>query len=217
MERCAKLGHKGVLLPAGLPDDMSYADPEFEPLWDAVEKIGMPIHFHINVVQGSDRMATRLGQITMRDVGNRAVRRTILEALTLVKDLVFGMVLDKHPRMRVVFAEYDLAWILPFMTKMDGSVRRAQSENTHIPKMSALPSETIKRQVYITFQEDPAGLAGALATGLVDNCMWASDYPHGGSTWPKSKEVIQSQISGLSEAVAKKLTWGNAARLYGVA
>jgi predicted TIM-barrel fold metal-dependent hydrolase len=216
MERCAKLGHKGVLLPSGLPADMNYADPRFEPIWQAAESMNFPMHFHINIVQGADRMATRLKAISMHRTGQNAVKRAILEPLHLITDLVFGLVLDKHPKMRVVLAEYDLAWLLPFMTKMDGSVRRVQSENPHAPKMSALPSETVRRQVYITFQDDPAGVAGAAAIGLLDNCLWASDYPHGGSTWPNSKEVVRVQGQMVGEAAIKKLAWQNAADFYAV-
>lgn len=217
MERCAKLGHKGVLLPAGLPADMSYADPQYERLWAAMQDMNLLLHFHINIVQGADRMATRLKAMSMHKTGQGAVKRAILEPLNLITDLVFGLVLDKHPKLKVVLAEYDLSWVLPFMTKMDGSVRRVQSENAHAPVMKTLPSEAIRRQVYITFQEDPAGLAGAAALGMLDNCLWASDYPHGGSTWPNSQSVVEAQTRALSPAVAKKVVWDNAAALYGVA
>jgi hypothetical protein len=80
--------------------------------------------------------------------------------------------------------------------------------------MTTLPSETIRRQVFITFQNDPAGLAGAAAVDLLDNCMWANDYPHGGATWPNSKEIVAAQLAGLDETLARKLTWENAARFY---
>lgn len=216
IERCVKMGHKGVVLPAGLPPEMSYADPAFEPIWQAAESLAIPIHFHINIVQGADRMATRLKAIGIHQTGRNAVKRAILESLTLITDLVFGLVLDNHPRLKFVFAEYDLTWILPFITKMDGNVRRSQSENPNTPSMKTLPSEAIKRQVYITFQEDPAGLAGAAAVGLLDNCLWASDYPHGGSTWPKSQEVLRLQLASLPEKDARKLVWDNAAALYGI-
>ncbi|MDH3241696.1 MAG: amidohydrolase family protein [Alphaproteobacteria bacterium] len=217
MQRCIKLGHKGVILPAGLPDGMSYADPAFEPIWAAAEDMHVPVHFHINIRQGADRMATRLKKLSMHETGKNAVKRAILEAMTLTTDLVFGLVLDRHPRMKVVLAEYDIAWVLPFMTKMDGNVRRARSENPDTPVMKALPSEAIRNQVYITFQNDPVGLAGARVLDLLDNCLWASDYPHGGSTWPKSKDVVRTQLATLDEETARKIVWGNCAKLYGIA
>jgi predicted TIM-barrel fold metal-dependent hydrolase len=46
--------------------------------------------------------------------------------------------------------------------------------------------------------------------------MWASDYPHGGSTWPRSKEIVKAQFQGVSEKVKGKITWENAAKFYDV-
>jgi predicted TIM-barrel fold metal-dependent hydrolase len=217
MKRCAAAGHKGVVLPSGLPDGMSYADPEFDRLWKVAEDIGFPVHFHVNILQGRDRMAARLKVISKLQQGRNAVRRGILEPLALLTDIVFGGVLNRFPKLRFVFAEYELSWLFPFFTKMDGSVARARSEAPESPTIEALPSECIKRQVYITFQDDRAGVLGAQALDLLDNVMWASDYPHGGATWPNSKEIIDAQFQDVAQAVRKKLTWTNAAELYGIA
>jgi len=216
MTRCAHIGHKGVVLPSGLPDGMSYADPEFDQLWAAAQDLDSPIHFHVNILQGRDRMAARLKVISKLQQGRNAVRRGILEPLSLITDLVFGGVLNRFPKLRFVFAEYELSWLYPFFTKMDGSVARARSEAPESPTIEALPSESIRRQVYITVQDDRAGVLGSEALDLVDNVMWASDYPHGGSTWPRSKEIVKAQFQGVSDQVEEKITWKNAAKFYGV-
>jgi len=216
MKRCAKLGHKGVVLPSGLPDGMSYADPEFDRLWAAAQDLQYPIHFHVNILQGRDRMAARLKVITKLQQGRNAVRRGILEPLALITDLVFGGVLNRFPKLRFVFAEYELSWLYPFFTKMDGSVTRARSEAPESPTIEALPSECIRRQVYITFQDDRVGVLGSQALDLGDNVMWASDYPHGGATWPHSKDIIKAQFQGVPDEIKRNLTWKNAAKFYGV-
>lgn len=216
MERCKDLGHKGALLPAELPDGMSYADPVFEPIWSAAERLDLPLHFHINVNQGSEREAYKIPLKGMIDMGRRAVKRAIVQPDTLLTDLLFGLALENHPRMRVVFAEYELAWILPFMYRFEGNVRRFPREYPGLPSMSRLPSEIIRSQVFVTFQNDPAGLAGAERLGLLDNCMWANDYPHGGATWPNSKEIVANQLKGFDASVSRKLVWENTAQLYGI-
>ncbi len=216
MKRCAKLGHKGAMLPAGLPDGLSLADPEFEPIWAAAEDMDLPIHFHINIRQSTDRKVHERQEGGMLKMGKRVVSRALYESAELMTDLLFGLVLENHPRLRVVFAEYELTWVFPFMTRMDGNARRYGMEHPEIPHMTTTPSETIARQVYFTFQNDPAGIAGAAALGLLDNCMWASDYPHGGATWPNSQEIVKAQLSGLDQETIQKLVWGNAARFYGI-
>jgi predicted TIM-barrel fold metal-dependent hydrolase len=199
-----------------LPDGISYADPGFDPLWTAAQDMDFPLHFHINIIQGRDRMAARLKVITQLQQGRNAVRRAILEPLNLLTDLVFGGVLERFPRLRFVLAEYDVSWLHPFISKMDGTLQRARSESPDSPTVSALPSECIRRQVYITFQEDRIGVLGADVFNMIDNYMWASDYPHGGSTWPRSKDAIASQFKGVPEKIERKLTWENAAKFYGV-
>jgi len=218
MERCAKLGHKGVVIPSGLPEEMSYADPEFERLWAASQDMDLPIHIHVNILQtGVDRMAARLKKISKVQQGQNALRRAISEPLRLLTEFTFGGVLENYPQLRLVFAEYDLSWVHPFLNSMDSSVARARSESPDSSTIAMLPSETIRRQVYITFQDDRAGVLAAEALGMADNCMWASDYPHGGATWPHSRETIKSQFAGISDAMERKLTWENAAKFYGVA
>ena len=58
--------------------------------------------------------------------------------------------------------------------------------------LKELPSNVFKRQVWATYQADLVGLH------LVDffgdgHIMWASDYPHPDSTWPRSQEVIETR------------------------
>jgi predicted TIM-barrel fold metal-dependent hydrolase len=79
-----------------------------------------------------------------------------------------------------------------------------------------LPSECIKRQVYITFQDDRLGVLAAEHLGMAENYLWASDYPHGGSTWPHSQEIVKAQCAGIPDKIARKLTWENAAKFYGL-
>ncbi len=214
MERVKALGHKGAMLPAQLPDGLSYADPAFEPIWTAAERLDLPLHFHININQGSEREAYRIPMKAMIDMGRRSVKRAIAQPDTLLTDLMFGLVLENHPGLRVVFAEYELAWILPFMYRFEGNAGRFPREYPDLPAMSSLPSETIRRQVFVTFQNDPAGLAGAQRLELLDNCMWANDYPHGGATWPNSKEIVAAQLAGFDRAIQRKLVWENTARFY---
>jgi hypothetical protein len=116
-----------------------------------------------------------------------------------------------------VLAEYDLSWLHPFISKMDGTLQRARSEVPDGKTVSLLPSELIRRQLYITFQDDRIGVLGTEVFDMADNYMWASDYPHGGSTWPHSPEVIESQFKGVPNQIKQKLIWDNCAKFYNVA
>ena len=50
----------------------------------------------------------------------------------------------------------------------------------------------------------------------VDNVMWASDYPHGDSTWPHSRKALaESSLAKHGPEILRKVTCENAARVYG--
>ena len=49
------------------------------------------------------------------------------------------------------------------------------------------------------------------------NTMWASDYPHGDSTWPDSRKAIdESTLARLPDADRRRILWDNAAKLYAI-
>lgn len=214
MKRCAKLGFKGGVLPSALPDGQSYADPVYDPLWATAQDMEVPLHFHVNIPQGRDR--SRLKVITTVQRGHQSVRRNISEPIGLLTDLVFGKVMEHYPNLRFVFAEYELNWLHPFISRMDGALERTRSESPNSPMLRDLPSECIKRQVYITFQDDRLGVLSAEHLGMTANYLWASDYPHGGSTWPHSREIVKAQFEGISDKIERKLTWENSAKFYGL-
>jgi len=58
-----------------------------------------------------------------------------------------------------------------------------------------------------------SGLLARSITG-VDNLMWASDYPHSDSTWPRSKQVVDDLLGPLAADEREKIMVGNAVRLY---
>ena len=62
----------------------------------------------------------------------------------------------------------------------------------------------------LSFQEDAIGIrlpppfppplavaCGGGKGGGVDNMMWGSDYPHSGSTFPQSREILAEILAGV--------------------
>ncbi len=186
--------------------------PDAEPFWAAAEDAGMPISIHVHTnpfMRGmnKDYMAIP-GTAELYPTTNNLC---MVEHVTL---MMFGGVFMRHPKLKVVFAEGGIGWIPYLLNKMD------QVFKIHKPYMRSqikeLPSETFKRQCFATFEDDPAGVQLRHMIG-VDTLMWASDYPHTNTTWPESKQVIESTFAGVSDSDRRKITCENAARLYGLA
>jgi predicted TIM-barrel fold metal-dependent hydrolase len=51
---------------------------------------------------------------------------------------------------------------------------------------------------------------------VVENFMWANDYPHHEGTWPHSAAAIKRTMGGLTDEQRAKILGGNAARFFGI-
>ncbi len=71
----------------------------------------------------------------------------------------------------------------------------------------------MSRNVFHSFQEDALGIQLRHMIG-VDNLLWGSDYPHAESTFPKSRDILDSILDGVPEDEQAKIVEGNAARIY---
>jgi predicted TIM-barrel fold metal-dependent hydrolase len=81
------------------------------------------------------------------------------------------------------------------------------------PKLPMPPSEYARRQVQVTFQEDPIGLNNREFTGL--RClMWGSDYPHWEGTWPNSVAAVERQFVGIPDSEVDQIVRGNAVETF---
>ncbi|MFP8876302.1 MAG: amidohydrolase family protein, partial [Myxococcota bacterium] len=122
-------------------------------------------------------------------------------------------VFERFPQLTIVSAEADVAWIANVLERLDHFYQRYRySRNVHLAG-DALPSEVFKEHVYATFIRDQAGLKLLPEIG-VDRVMWSSDYPHGDSTFPHTREAVARIFADSPPALSRKVSRDNAARLY---
>jgi predicted TIM-barrel fold metal-dependent hydrolase len=79
--------------------------------------------------------------------------------------------------------------------------------------MEKVPSSYFGTQVFATFFRDPVGMRMFEWWGS-DGCMWSSDYPHGNSTWPNSRQVVADNLGYLAPEIRAKIVRENARSLY---
>jgi predicted TIM-barrel fold metal-dependent hydrolase len=204
LERVAKLGHRGAIIS---PFEFRCSDPAWDGLWAAAEATGLPVSFHI----GHGTSQVRVVPASWELAAFSAVGPLQLDEPLAM--MVFSGALERHPRMRLVLAESGIGWIPYFVKRMDLTAEK------HVPKaqdyrLRARPSEIFHRQVYATFEEEPLGPQLIPLLGA-DNFMWASDYPHPDSTFPRSREAIAEAFAGLDPAIVRRVTAETCARLYG--
>ena len=213
VQRVAKLGFRALTLPckpvwgAHDIDHPNYNLPVFDPLWAAIQDVNLPITFHVST--GRDPRAARGNGGAVINYVSHSLSPTIEP----VANLCASGVLSRFPRLRFATIEAGIGWVAWLLDAMDEAYKKHHFWVR--PKLSKLPSEYFREHGFASFQEDPAGLALAEATGLVDNFMWGNDYPHHEGTWPHSAEAIERTMGGLSDGARAKVLGLNAARLFG--
>ena len=206
LNRCAELGLRGGVIMASPPDGLSYSNPMYEPFWAAAADLKMPISLHILTGHADESKAEGIfKEHHVRVVG------IIHEIQRSFAQIMFSGVLERHPGLTIVSAENDIGWVPHFLYRADRWWEKGRYTNPTELKMT--PREYALRQFYVSYQTDPVGLRLADYFGE-DNYAWASDYPHGASTFPNSREIVDEDFAGLPEIYKRKITRDNVIKLY---
>ncbi len=216
LERCAKLGLKGAQIWGAPPPERPFWTDEYDPLWKVAEELQMPVSLHLATGKGSGRDE----QVKVSPTGKRPPFMTrnyvnhFQEIQRSFTDIIFGGVLERFPKLLLVSAENDSGWFPHYLYRLDHAYEKFNTMSDEPLPMK--PSEYIRRQVMVTFQDDPIGPMTSQFFGE-ENYMWASDFPHSDCTWPNSRKVIDGQFAGLPEQTRDKIVCQNVAKLYQIA
>lgn len=195
-------------------------EPEWEPFWAAAEETGMIVSFHVGGGGPGPSAGSATGAPERPSSVFRPSKGFILQFLDPFHGLLAEGVLDRHPGVKVMLAEVGLGWLPWLVHEMDYRYERLQANASYWRDRGGVhltmpPSEIWKRNFWITFQDDPVGLA-LLKFCNEDHILWASDYPHPDSTFPDSVRIVEEQMAELTPEQQRKILRTNAADLYGL-
>ena len=214
IERVAKLGFRGITIPAkpeygpsGM-DKRNYNQPEFEPLWSAIEDVELPVTIHVSTGRDPRASSGPGGAII-----NYAVH-CCAASQEPVANLCASGVLERHPKLRVATIEAGIGWVSWLLEAMDEAFYKHRMWVS--PELKEPPSYYYRRQMYASFGEDVSGLDLAVKHDLIDNFLWANDYPHHEGTWPHSAAAIERTMSDLTDEQRAKVLGLNAAKFWNI-
>jgi len=211
MERCAKMGLVGAMIPIRPLKGRSYDRAEYEPLWAVAQDLEMPLSLHVT----TNRPDPDDPETLLLD----AVKPSFFVNLdhwprVCLTDMIFSGVFERYPKLQVGSVEMELSWIPHFLDRMDYHyTQRAREIAGPRFKGDILPSDFFHRQVFLGFQEDAMGIRDRHIIG-VDNLLWGSDYPHPECTFPRSRQILEEILADCTEEEKAKIAGGNAAKLY---
>jgi predicted TIM-barrel fold metal-dependent hydrolase len=195
-------GLRGVMMP-GNPAEEDYDSEIYNPVWEAAIELGFPLSFHILTTRGGGHRGPRLNSFMAIIRGNQDIMGT----------LIFGGVFERYPELKVVCVEADAGWVPHYLYRMDHAYTRHRNWLGDGIELSKLPSEYFSENIYTTFQDDWVAFRCADQMNW-RRLMWANDFPHSDSTWPRSQEMLAEQSRHLTDEQRQAILSGNVADLY---
>ena len=201
LERCAKeLGMRGVELCTNV-DGKELAETEFEPVFARLEALGMVVFLH----PGGFTHGERLREHYLNNViGNP------LESTIAVSHLIFGGVLDRHPKLKVVVA-HGGGFLGSYPFRMDHAWRARADCRVNIKKK---PTDYLRRLYFDTIMFDPRALGYLIDLWGADHVMLGTDYPYDMGDYDPLGAI--AAVKKLKVTERNAISGGNAARLLGL-
>jgi predicted TIM-barrel fold metal-dependent hydrolase len=206
--RCKKAGMRGITVWQVPPDGLSFTTTHYDRLWATCQELNLPVSLHI--LTGMPYGPSRVVDYNLVPNLSGAVNRKLLYTSDSLLHIIGSGTLDRFPNLKIVVVEAEVSWLPYCLAQWD---RYLLKTGKHKDTLKLSASGYFERQIHGTFFNDPP--VGLLFRGWgTDNCMWSNDFPHGNSTWPKSREVIERDLGHLPEATRAKLLWKNVVKLY---
>jgi predicted TIM-barrel fold metal-dependent hydrolase len=209
IRRCGKETWPVGIFPI-CPPEMSLDDPAWEPIWATAEAHDLTVVIHsftMTAPYPPGMWDTWDNVFLQRAAGH------VWNAQRNMAALIGAGVLDRYPELRLTALECGHGWLAFWASRLD---ELAEMSHHALPPLKQKPSEYIRGPQYfqsIQLHEGELSLSHALEAIGEDTLMFATDFPHSESWFPKSVEVILGWTS-ISDAARRKLLWDNAARCY---
>jgi predicted TIM-barrel fold metal-dependent hydrolase len=216
IHRGKELGFVGANMVAdpqefGLPD---LSQSHWMPLFKALEETDMPLNFHVGAsatqlnyhgtapwpsLEGNVKTAVGSAMLFM---GNGRI----------LANFIFGGILERHPRLKLVSVESGIGWLPFFLQSLDYQLGELTPDMAN--KLSLKPSEYFRRQCAGCFWFENEGLLSDIEYLGDQAVLFESDFPHPTCFYPNPVERAMRVFEGQSDELKKKVFGGNAARIY---
>jgi hypothetical protein len=204
-------------------------------------KVNDPASTTLKVVMES---AAQVNQpMNEKSASKRMITQSIYSTIVpqqIMCELIGGGVPERYPDLHFALIEFNAHWLASLVGSMDkcwvtGTGQdadwwlgywddsRAADDQPNMAQLFRLnekwpyrlkPSEYVRRQFHVSFQDDPVAVASRHITG-VSTIVWGNDYPHAEGTFRGSRELIGRQFAGVPADERAAMLGGTLGRLLG--
>ena len=209
--RAKSQGFVGMMLP-GIPHFESYDHPDYDALWQCAVDLEMPVCFHILTGRGPRSAASVVLKKQTRSMRIAGFMQIVRDVQDVISTMLLSGVFERHPDLKMVSAEADAGWVPHWAYRLDHAAYN-ETDDGIIDGLSKLPSEYLFSNVYTTFQDDWVAFA---TKDLINykQLLWANDFPHPDSTWPRSQKLLAKNAANLTEIERNAILRDNVRELF---
>lgn len=156
-------------------------------------------------------------------------------------ELIGGGVPERFPDLHFFLIEFNAHWLGSLVGSMEKAWTtgvgqdadwwlgkwdddRPDNDQPHMARMFRLnerwpyplrPSEYVKRQFHVSFQDDQVAVASRHITGLT-SIVWGADYPHAEGTFRRSPQLIEQLFAGVPDDERAAMLGGTMSQVLGL-
>ena len=201
-----ELGFRAVFVRSNIVNGKAWHDPYYEPLWDTLEELGIPLGFH----EATGSASRQSGDQFEPNFMLRRVYAQPFEQMLGLGSFVAGGVLERHPELRIAFLEANCSWAPWLLWRLDEGYER--EADIFVPELTMAPSEYFKRQCVVSIEPDETPAKYLIEEIGSSQLVFSTDYPHGDSRYPNAVDSFLELT--LPDEDKRKILWDNCAGFY---
>jgi predicted TIM-barrel fold metal-dependent hydrolase len=128
----------------------------------------------------------------------------------------FSGVSENAPSLKLMLVNVEAGWLPHTLQNADlNYMRAAASRTVELADPEALPSEYVRRMLWLSFHEDRYAVLHRDYFGE-HHLLWGASLPTDGSDWPDDEEQAHRITAGLEQANRNRLLSENTLRLFNI-
>ena len=198
LKRACDKGAVGVMVLANI-GSKSLTDPHFAPIWQEIDRRGLPVLVHPTAPPGTPDLDMRVYNL-IASVG------FMFDTTLSVARMIFDGFFDRYPNLKIIAAHGGAT--LPYLA---GRLEICfNNMNAARVKISRPPSEYLRHIYYDAVVYRQEALQLCIGVGGVDHVMYGSDYPHNIG----DMKGCLARVDALPAADREKVRGQNAQRIF---
>ena len=212
VNECQRLGAVGIMI-LGTAGDRQLDDPSLLPFYEALESANLPLAVHVGwACPAMNNLYTHIYP--------SGVIAFLMPVLMGFVSLMSGGILDRFPKLRVVFLEAGSLWIHFILDRLQHRFQHSGKNLSQVVSrttpMQALPTMDYVRQGNLYFSAEVEDVLLPQVLDLVGEgqILFGSDMPHGDRERFAAKTLLERP--DLTASAKEHILEANPARFYGL-